>query len=255
MTDTPDRAFKTALRQVLQERFSETNLRDMCYDLGIDYDALPGENKADRARELIVFCEQRQMLPELLRLGRESRSDIQWSEIGETSTQPASPAPASPIPSGGRQINTGGGTYIEGNVHVSGGDFVARDRIDHSITVGNISNATGIVLGHDQQVTIAQPQPSVDEIAQAFVRLQEALSKLPAGPDKAIAQNAVTALEQEAHKGDNADESAVGRWFAFLAQTAPDAWQVAMDTFIHPIRGLSTAFKKIAAKAQEDTAS
>jgi len=254
MTDTPDHAFKSALRQVLRERFSESNLRDLCYDLKIDYDALPGEGKADKARELIIFCEQRDKLPDLLRLGHKSRPDIHWSEIGEPATESPPIGPASPGRSGGQQINTGGGTYIEGDMHVSGGGFVATS-IDRSITMGDVSNVTGMSVGQDLRTTVIQPQPSVDAIAQAFVRLQEALNQLPDGPDKTVAQSAVEALEQEAKKGESADEGAVARWFAFLAQTAPDAWQVAIDTFIHPVRGLSTAFRKIAAKAQKDTPS
>lgn len=255
MTESPDRAFKSALRQVLRDRLGDGDLRDLCYDLGVDYDSLVGEGKADKVRELIIYCDQHKQLSDLLRLGHKLRPDIQWSEIGEPSAEPASTVPAVPRPAGGRQINTSGGTYIEGNVHVSGGDFVARDRIDHSITTGDISNATGVVLGHNQRVTIVQPQTSVDEIVQAFVRLREALDRVPDSPDKAVAQSAVDALEQEAKKGEGADEGVVARWFTFLAQTAPDAWQVAIDTFIHPIRGLGTAFRKIAAKAQADAES
>ena len=255
MTESSDRAFKSALRQVLRERFSDSDLRDLCYDLGADYESLDGEGKADKVRELIIHCDRRKQLSDLLRLGQKLRPDIQWTEIGEPSSEPPPTSPTSSRPSGGRQINTGGGTYIEGNVHVTNGDFVARDRIDRSTTVGDITNATGVMIGENQRMIINQPQPSVDEIAQAFVRLQEALNQLPVGPDKAVAQSAVSALEKEAKKGEDADEGAVARWLAFLAQTAPDAWQVAIDTFVHPIRGLSTAFGKIAAKAQEDAES
>lgn len=54
-----------ALRQVLIDRFDEGELRDLIFDLAIDYDDLPGAAKKDKARELISFCWRRGRLPEL----------------------------------------------------------------------------------------------------------------------------------------------------------------------------------------------
>jgi hypothetical protein len=48
------------LRKILDERFSESDLRTLCFDLHVDYQSLPGEGKADKARELIQYLLARQ---------------------------------------------------------------------------------------------------------------------------------------------------------------------------------------------------
>jgi len=54
-----------ALRRVLTQLFDHEELRDLIFDLAIDYDSLPGAAKKDKARELISFCWRRGRLPEL----------------------------------------------------------------------------------------------------------------------------------------------------------------------------------------------
>ena len=49
-------------------------------DLGIDYDDLPGEGKAAKARELIEYLDRRDRIRQLVIVGRELRPDISWSD-------------------------------------------------------------------------------------------------------------------------------------------------------------------------------
>ncbi len=121
-----------------------------------------------------------------------------------------------------------------------------------SISVGNITGSKGVAIGQ-ASVTITEGGAGrSDEIAQAFTRLADFVEKLPASPSKVIAQQAVQGLDTEAKKGEQADEKAVGDWFSFLAQTAPDVFDVAVATFANPIAGLSLAFKKIADRARQE---
>jgi hypothetical protein len=76
---------------------------------------------------------------------------------------------------------------------------------------------------------------------------------MPDGVEKEEAQETLTKLEAEAKKGENADENRVRRWMNFLAETAPDVWEVAVATFIHPIAGVSLVFKKIAERAKNSS--
>jgi hypothetical protein len=46
------------LRDVLETYFNNSELRDLCFRLDIDYENLPGEGKASKARELILYCER-----------------------------------------------------------------------------------------------------------------------------------------------------------------------------------------------------
>ncbi len=148
-----------------------------------------------------------------------------------------------------KKVNTGGGAHVDGNLTIRGGSkFVGRDDHSTTINVGNITNSTGVAIGPNAQATVTQA--SGGDLDQVFAVLLDKVKALPDGPDKGIAQNAVQGLESEARKGERANESTISKWLNFLAQTAPDAWEVAVDTFLHPIKGLSTAFKKIAERAK-----
>jgi hypothetical protein len=125
--------------------------------------------------------------------------------------------------------------------------------LDAKIRVGDISGGVGFAIGPGAQAIVNQVQGvTADEIATAFEALHQKVNAMPNGPDKAIAASAVKTLESEAHKGEQASESQVRKWMNFLAETAPDAWDVAIDTFTNPIKGIGTVFKKIADKAKSE---
>jgi hypothetical protein len=77
----PERKRLAGLRQVLTKRFDEGGLRTFCFDLGVDYDDLLGEGKADKARELVSYLERRDRIPELVEIGKKTRPDILWEDI------------------------------------------------------------------------------------------------------------------------------------------------------------------------------
>jgi len=101
---------------------------------------------------------------------------------------------------------------------------------------------------------ISSAGASADEIARAFAAIEAKVQALPAGPAKDDAGTAVQKLKDEAGKGEQAQESTVRRWLNFLAEAAPDAWEVAINTFINPVAGISTVFKKIAERAKAEKA-
>jgi tetratricopeptide (TPR) repeat protein len=72
----PGQKYLTPLRQILSERFDAGELRTLCFDLGVDYDSLPGRGKANKARELVAYLERRQRISELIELGKRQRPDI-----------------------------------------------------------------------------------------------------------------------------------------------------------------------------------
>ena len=72
---------RTRLLRVMSERLDEGELRTLCFDLEIDYDGLPGEGKANKARELIQYLERRERISDLLEMGEQLRPDIPWHEI------------------------------------------------------------------------------------------------------------------------------------------------------------------------------
>ena len=46
------------IRRILVSRFNETELRDLCFDLNIDYENLQGSSKQDRSRELLTLVQR-----------------------------------------------------------------------------------------------------------------------------------------------------------------------------------------------------
>ena len=76
----PTESYRVTLRQNLVAAFNDSELRDLCFDMNVDYESLNGENKADKARELIAFCERRQSVPDLVARCQELRPNTSWEE-------------------------------------------------------------------------------------------------------------------------------------------------------------------------------
>jgi hypothetical protein len=66
------------LRQNLVDSFSDTELHDLCFDMGIDYEDLPGEGRAAKARELVAYMDRRGRIAELAQKGSELRPNVEW---------------------------------------------------------------------------------------------------------------------------------------------------------------------------------
>lgn len=72
-TELPD---PTSVRRVLVENYSLEELRDLCFDLRVDYDSLPGEGKSAKARELVGYFQRRSGLGPLVAAIRAGRGNI-----------------------------------------------------------------------------------------------------------------------------------------------------------------------------------
>lgn len=63
------------------ERYLSTEeIKTVCFDLKIDYEALPGSGKTALVRELCTYCEKRQRVPDLLTILQKKRPDVAWGE-------------------------------------------------------------------------------------------------------------------------------------------------------------------------------
>jgi hypothetical protein len=116
----------------------------------------------------------------------------------------------------------------------------------------NEVHAKAIAVGRGAKAVVTYGASDLsDEIKKAFEVLTNKVESMPDNPDKAVAQSAVSALKAEAEKGDEARENNVSKWLTFLAQAAPDVWEVAISTFLNPIQGLSLVFQKVAQRAKQ----
>lgn len=79
------------LREILQAHYSYSELLQLSFDLGIDFDALGGEDKSSKARELIIFAERRGLLDLLVKEIRRTRPGLNLSlASNRRTTDPAS---------------------------------------------------------------------------------------------------------------------------------------------------------------------
>lgn len=60
---TPEQ--QTALRKAILDRYNDEELRTLCADLGVDYDDLPAQGRAGKARELVTLLARRNRIAEL----------------------------------------------------------------------------------------------------------------------------------------------------------------------------------------------
>lgn len=71
------------LHRILSTHFDENELRTLCFNLGVDYDDLPGKGKANKARELTGYSARHGRISELVKTGKELRPDIVWEDASE----------------------------------------------------------------------------------------------------------------------------------------------------------------------------
>lgn len=72
-----------SLRRLLNEHFSLAELHNLCHDLGIDFENLPGDTKESKARELVDYCDRRHRLNELLKRCQDLRPNVQWADYAK----------------------------------------------------------------------------------------------------------------------------------------------------------------------------
>jgi hypothetical protein len=69
------------LRRTITDYFNDGELRNICFDLGAVYEDLPGQSKADKVREFLVFLEHRGRIHKLVQLCAQQRPNVPWTEI------------------------------------------------------------------------------------------------------------------------------------------------------------------------------
>ncbi|MFT5196574.1 MAG: hypothetical protein ACI85U_003610, partial [Candidatus Promineifilaceae bacterium] len=67
------------LKSILNERFSLVEIKDLCFELEVDYDDLGAGGLSERIQELIVYLENRKQTGRLVTLVAKYRPDIDLS--------------------------------------------------------------------------------------------------------------------------------------------------------------------------------
>jgi hypothetical protein len=69
---------RAKLRHILIKHFNEEELRDLCSDLDIAYDALPGQCMSGKARELVAYGMRHELWAELVAAVYNARPQAKW---------------------------------------------------------------------------------------------------------------------------------------------------------------------------------
>ena len=71
-------ASRIKLRENMYNAFTRSELRDVCFDMDVDYESLSGDTKGDDVRELIALCERSGQINELITMCSRRRSNVSW---------------------------------------------------------------------------------------------------------------------------------------------------------------------------------
>ncbi len=114
------------LRALITRYFNDSELRDLCFDLGIDYENLGGDNKTAKARELVGYGLRHGRLAELEAACRRLRPNA-FTDGHSPATEPTPQAGGQP---GSTVVNQSGGINIEHIEHLTvQGDMIGRDKL------------------------------------------------------------------------------------------------------------------------------
>ncbi|NHZ72554.1 MAG: SAVED domain-containing protein [Aquificales bacterium] len=84
-----DHANMVKLFQKIDRHFNESEMRDLCFRLNVDYEDLEGQGKRDKVRELVTWMDRHGRLPDLTTLADQQRPQVKWrdpaQQAGETS--------------------------------------------------------------------------------------------------------------------------------------------------------------------------
>ena len=66
------------LRLLIDEHFNTAELKQLYFDLGIDWGDLDGGTDPEKIQSLIQYMQRRGRLPDLLAILRKERPDVEW---------------------------------------------------------------------------------------------------------------------------------------------------------------------------------
>ena len=78
---TPQPGPAAQLRQLMAQQFSKEELSAVCFDLGLDYDSLPGDGTAAKVVEIIEYFARQGRIKALIQLCATQRAQTDWGSL------------------------------------------------------------------------------------------------------------------------------------------------------------------------------
>ena len=73
--------WRMQLRTAIEDRFDDSEIQTLCFDLGVKYESLSGDNLNDKVRELIEYFVRQGEIPRLISYCKEAKRNVPWEEI------------------------------------------------------------------------------------------------------------------------------------------------------------------------------
>lgn len=62
----------------MESLFNQSEIKNLCFEMGVDYEELAGEGKGEKIRELITYCQRRGRVSDLIRHLESARPHATW---------------------------------------------------------------------------------------------------------------------------------------------------------------------------------
>lgn len=172
-------------------------------------------------------------------------SSVQIDSISDVSGGQISIAGRDVVTHSTQTVETGGGAFVGGNLNTGGGDFVGRDKVvsgdevhgdktgGDKITVGDITDSAGVAIGSGAQARVNYGL-SGREIEGLFLPVLEAIRQ-GSSASKPQALQMTEQLQQEAAKGESANDGIVAALMNGVVELAPGAVSALVSAFTSPL--------------------
>jgi hypothetical protein len=231
--------FLNILYENLNRYFSLDEIRTINFNMGIDYDSIPGEAKPAKIRELLIILGRQGKLPDLLGLVNRYRPNANWPpmpknfEIPSTGEWAASSKQVQNVHDGdvtyGNKI---GGDNVQGDKFT--GDKISGDKIGgDKISVGNISGSTGIAIGRSAQSNVKSTTVHQSGATEIFASIFAPLQELVATESPSSVRY-VNELKEEVSRGPEAEDRMIARHIRVLMDEVPSSRSTIVSIFKNP---------------------
>jgi hypothetical protein len=148
---TESAKYLSTLHKQIDQYFSFSEVRTLCFDLGVDFENIPGDIRSAFIRNLIISLAKQNRLQALVNLVRQERPFVDWQDVPPDFALPTAMAQ--------EKIQQVVNYHVYGDY--VGGDKVQGDKVGgDKITVGDIENAQGVAIGGGASANVQQERPT-----------------------------------------------------------------------------------------------
>ncbi len=172
--------------------------------------------------------------------------------IGERSVAIGGDVTDSTIVTGDRNVVQRGKYNIQMD-RAQGVTIGDQAQVTQTFVEGGVHGGTVVTAGRDARVTPGATPEQIRALFEPILRQVQARPEDPIVDRGEIAEH-VGKIRDEVAKGEQANSGKVERWLRFLAEMAPDIWDVVVKTLADPVTGIAEVVRKVAKRAREERA-